>query len=68
MNLQQSAASHEALGQQLASLKERETKLRNDLLMLKEQEKEMEMKVFQLWQVPSWFIIDKSTIRGEVNT
>lgn len=68
INLQQSAASHEALCQQLASLKERESKLRGDLLLLKEQEKEKEMKVFQLWQVPSWFIIDKSTIRDEVTT
>lgn len=67
INLQQSAASHEALCQQLSSLKERESKLRNDLLLLKEQEKEMEIKVFQLWQVPSWFIIDKSTIKDDVN-
>lgn len=67
VNLQQSVASHEALSQQLASLKERESKLRSDLLLLKENEKEMEVKVFQLWQVPSWFIIDKSSIRGEVN-
>lgn len=68
LNLQQSAASYEALCQQLTSLRERESKLRSDLLLLKEQEKEMEMKVFQLWQVPSWFIIDKSTIRGEIST
>lgn len=68
MNVQQSIATHEALCQQLSSLKERESKLRNDLLLLKEQEKEMEMKVFQLWQVPSWFIIDKSTIRDQVAT
>lgn len=68
INLQQAAATHEALCQQLTSLKERESKLRGDLLLLKEQEKEMEMKVFQLWQVPSWFIIDKSTIRDEVTT
>lgn len=68
INLQQSIATHEALCQQLSSLKERENKLNHDLLLLKEKEKDMETKVFQLWQVPSWFIIDMTNIRSDVTT
>lgn len=64
-NLQESIVMQDALCSQLWSLQERETKLRNDLILLKEQEKQMEAKVFQLWQVPSWFIMDLSSAKSE---
>lgn len=46
-----------ALSQQLNALRQRHCKLKNDLSGLKENEKNMEAKVAQLWQVPSWFVI-----------
>lgn len=58
----ESISQQQALGNQLYQLNERHKKLQKDLLLLKESEKEMESKVFCLWQVPSWFIItDVST-------
>lgn len=64
LNLHEATATHEALYNQLCSLRERENKLKNDLLLLKEQEKDMESKVFQLWQVPSWFIMNLDSAKA----
>lgn len=67
-NLQETIATHDALYNQLSSLKERENKLKSDLLLLKEQEKDMEAKVFQLWQVPSWYIMDLDSTKTDTST
>lgn len=56
-HLDEIKTNNTALYQQLCSLRERENKLKKDLTLQKEQEKDMELKVFTLWQVPSWFII-----------
>lgn len=50
-------SNNEALYRQLCSLRERENKLKNDLEVETKREKELEIKVFNLWQVPSWLII-----------
>lgn len=39
------------------ALRQRHVKLKTDLCVLKEEEHNMEAKVAQLWQVPSWFVI-----------
>ncbi|KAK9721982.1 HMG (high mobility group) box [Popillia japonica] len=57
LRLQETSEQHTALYKQLCSLKETESKLKKQFALLKEQEKDMELKVFHLWQVPSWFII-----------
>lgn len=56
-NLEEIKSNNEALYRQLCSLRERENKLKNDLELEKKREREMEKTVFNLWQVPSWFII-----------
>ncbi|XP_030758897.1 uncharacterized protein LOC115884448 isoform X2 [Sitophilus oryzae] len=57
-NRQQEAIDQQrALCQQLLQLNERYSKLKKDLSRLKEKEKEIEISVFHLWQVPSWFVI-----------
>ncbi|CAG9856710.1 unnamed protein product [Phyllotreta striolata] len=53
----ESISQQQALCNQLHQLSERHKKLQKDLLLLKEKEKDVEGKVFHLWQVPSWFII-----------
>lgn len=63
--MQESVATQEALYSQLCSLQDRESKLKSDLVLLKDQEKQMEARVFQLWQVPSWFIMDLSSTKPE---
>ncbi|GJQ69246.1 hypothetical protein Trydic_g6393 [Trypoxylus dichotomus] len=57
LRLQETREQHTALYKQLCSLRETESKLKKQFALLKEQEKDMELKVFHLWQVPSWFII-----------
>lgn len=56
-SLKEKNSGNTALHQQYAQLKERETKLKKELASLKQQEKEMEAVTFNLWQVPSWFVI-----------
>ncbi|XP_057667817.1 high mobility group protein 20A-like [Diorhabda carinulata] len=56
------ASQQQALYNQLHQLTERHKKLQKDLLLLKEKEKETESRVFNLWQVPSWFIISNDSI------
>ncbi|KAF2898861.1 hypothetical protein ILUMI_07319 [Ignelater luminosus] len=56
MRVEEAKAAHDALYQQLHSLKERETTLRNELNRLHNLDREMEIKLFQLWKVPSLFI------------
>ncbi|XP_028129079.2 high mobility group protein 20A-like [Diabrotica virgifera virgifera] len=55
---QEFMSQQQALCNQLHLLNERHKKLQRDLLLLKEKEKETESKVMNLWQVPSWFIIN----------
>ncbi|EEZ97332.1 uncharacterized protein LOC659902 [Tribolium castaneum] len=55
--LQETIMAQSAFCQQLNALRQRHCKLKNDLSSLKEHERNMEAKVAQLWQVPSWFII-----------
>lgn len=54
--LKEAEAAHHALYQQLASLKERETKLKDELHSLKDVESQIESDVFKLWKVPSLFV------------
>lgn len=57
-NRQQEAIDQQkALCQQLNQLNDRHAKLRKDLSVIKEKEKDIEAKVYQLWQVPSLFVI-----------
>ncbi|KAF7274521.1 hypothetical protein GWI33_012826 [Rhynchophorus ferrugineus] len=57
-NRQQEAMDQQrALCQQLLQLNERHSKLTKNLSQIKEKEKDIEAKVFNLWQVPSWFVI-----------
>lgn len=56
MRVEEAKAAHNALYQQLHSLKERETTLRNELNRLHNLDREIEIKLFQLWKVPSLFI------------
>lgn len=70
-NLDEIKSNNEALYRQLCSLRERENKLKNDLELEKKREREMETKVFNLWQVPSWFIItdlDSATTADKTDT
>ncbi|XP_065172699.1 uncharacterized protein [Atheta coriaria] len=45
-----------ALYQQLSLLKDREAKMKKELQLLKEHDKDMKQAVINLWQVPSWFV------------
>ncbi|CAH1981496.1 unnamed protein product [Acanthoscelides obtectus] len=54
---QEAVSQQQALCSQLYLLNERHKKLQKDLLLLKEKEKEVEKCVYNLWQVPSWFVI-----------
>lgn len=61
-------SNNEALYRQLCSLRERENKLKNDLELEKKRERDMEMKILNLWQVPNWFIItDLNTTTNNKN-
>jgi len=51
---------HTSLNQQLRQLKEREATLKRDLNSLKEHEQILEQQSFNLWQVPSWFVMNNS--------
>lgn len=55
--LLETSLKHTALCQQVHALRQRHVKLKTDLNALKEEEHNMEAKVAQLWQVPSWFVI-----------
>nr|CAI5863496.1 unnamed protein product [Callosobruchus analis] len=54
---QEAVSQQQALCSQLYLLNERHKKLQKDLLLLKEKEKEVEKCVYNLWQVPSWFVM-----------
>lgn len=54
---QESIEENKALLQQFHQLNERETTLRKDLALKQEKEKELEGQVYQLWQVPSLFVM-----------
>ncbi|VEN47922.1 unnamed protein product [Callosobruchus maculatus] len=54
---QEAVSQQQALCSQLHLLNERHKKLQKDLQALKEKEKEVEKCVYNLWQVPSWFVI-----------
>lgn len=54
---EEALSQQHALNQQIYQLSERHKKLQTDLLLLKEEEKQIDNQVFNLWQVPSWFII-----------
>nr|XP_022910234.1 uncharacterized protein LOC111421327 [Onthophagus taurus] len=55
--LEETLQKNGTLLQQYRSLKEIECGVKKHLALLKEQEKDMELNVFRLWQVPSWFIV-----------
>lgn len=54
---QEGVDQQKALCQQLIQLNERHVKLQKDLAQMKENERDIETKVYQLWQVPSIFIV-----------
>ncbi|KAF5307314.1 hypothetical protein FQR65_LT07030 [Abscondita terminalis] len=56
MRVSESSAAHDALYSQLCSLRERESILKSELGLLKLLENEIEMKMFELWKVPSLFV------------
>lgn len=43
---------------ELCELNEKYDKLQKTLAQLKEMEKDMESRVFRLWQLPSWLVIN----------
>lgn len=51
------AANLTALSDQLNSLKERKRKLKADLESMKEEEKDLDLKLYSLWRVPSLFVL-----------
>lgn len=67
--LEESKMLQAAICQQLLSLTEREQKLRSDLHILEKKEKDIRNQLFQIWKVPSLFLInDMSTaIRGDLS-
>lgn len=42
---------------QLSLLNDRHSKLKNDLSLLKEEEDHIQNRIFELWKVPSLFIV-----------
>ncbi|XP_066248610.1 uncharacterized protein [Euwallacea similis] len=54
---EESGEIHKALCQQLKQLTERESALQKDLDQKREQERVLECNVFQLWQIPSMFVM-----------
>lgn len=62
MRVSESKAENEALYNQLCSLREREATLISELDSLKKLEDDMEMKMFELWKVPSLFVTTELTL------
>lgn len=59
--LEESRLSQEAIWQQLCSLTERESKLRKDLQILENKEKDIKNQIVELWKVPSLFLVNDVT-------
>ncbi|XP_031333203.1 uncharacterized protein LOC116164474 isoform X2 [Photinus pyralis] len=67
MRVSESKAENEALYNQLCSLREREATLVSELSSLKKLEDDMEMKMFELWKVPSLFVTTELTLNCSEN-
>lgn len=57
LRVNEARAANNALTQQLSSLKERYRGLESEMALLVDSEKRMESAVFELWRVPSLFIL-----------